>query len=137
VVASPAFSPVELQIGRIRELSKLRRHAEALAAAEALVLQAPQDRDALYLIAANQRCMNHPTDALATLERLERNHPTFSLLHQERGYCCVTLRDLPRAIAAFSRAVSLNPALTTSWVMLERLYRRTGETKHAAAAAEH
>src|SRR5262249_27078936 len=41
------------------------------------------------------------------------------------------------AIDAFSRAVSLNPALMTSWVMLERLYRVTGKTKQAAAASEH
>jgi tetratricopeptide (TPR) repeat protein len=33
--------------------------------------------------------------------------------------------------------VSLNPALTTSWVMLERLYRIAGETKRATAASEH
>jgi tetratricopeptide (TPR) repeat protein len=136
-VASSAFPPAELQIGRIRELSKIRRHTEALAAAEALALQAPQNRDALYLLAANQRCVNHTTEALATLERLEKSHPKFSLLHQERGYCCMTLRDLPRAIAAFSQAVSLNPALLTSWMMLERLYRATGDTNRAAAASEH
>src|SRR5262249_10242385 len=52
------------------------------------------------------------------------------------GYCCMALRDLQGAIAAFSRGVSLNPALTTSWVMLQRLYRSAGETKHAAAASE-
>jgi tetratricopeptide (TPR) repeat protein len=135
-VAILAFPPVEVQIVQISELSKLRRHRDALAAAEALALQAPQNRDALYLIAANQRCLNRPADALATLERLEKNHPKFSLLHQERGHCCIALRDLPRAIDAFSRAVSLNPALITSWVMLERLYRITGKTKHANSISE-
>jgi tetratricopeptide (TPR) repeat protein len=136
VVASPAFPAVELQIVQIRELSKLRRHRDALAAAEAVAVQVPQNRDALYLIAANQRCLNRPTDALATLERLEKNHPKFSLLHQERGHCCIALRDLARAIDAFSRAVSLNPALMTSWVMLERLYRISGKTKHANSISE-
>jgi tetratricopeptide (TPR) repeat protein len=135
-VASPASPPVELQIVQIRELSKLRRHRDALAAAEAVALQAPQNRDALYLIAANQRCLNRPTDALATLERLEKNYPKFSLLYQERGHCCIALRDLSRAIDAFSRAVSLNPALMTSWMMLERLYRISGKTKHANSISE-
>jgi tetratricopeptide (TPR) repeat protein len=117
-------------------LSKSGCHSEALAAAQALSLEAPRNRDVLYLIAANQRCVDQTIDALKTLERLEQQYPQFSLLFQERGYCCMALRDPPRAIAAFSRAVSLNPALTTSWVMLERLYRRTGETKLAAAAFE-
>ncbi len=40
------------------------------------------------------------------------------------------------AIDAFLRAVNLNPALTQSWTMLERLYRATGEAKGAVAARE-
>ena len=129
-------SPIELEVGRIRQLSKGGRHSEALAAAETLAVEAPRNRDALYLIAANQRCLNRRREALVTLERLEQQHPRFSLLYQERGYCYMTLRDAPRAVAAFLQAVKLNPALTTSWSMLERLYRMTGETKGAAIAAE-
>jgi tetratricopeptide (TPR) repeat protein len=137
VASPPSFSPVEAQIGGIRELSKSGRHSEALAAAEALFAEAPQNRDVLYLIAANQRCLNQIVQALKTLEQLEQKHPQFSLLFQERGYCFMALRDLPRAIDAFLRAVSLNPALTTSWVMLERLYRIAGQAKRATAASEH
>src|SRR5215831_10401811 len=99
-------SPVELQVIRVRELSKSGRHSEALAAAQALSLEAPRNRDVLYLIAANQRCVDQTVDALNSLERLEQLYPQFSLLFQERGYCCMALRDPPRAIAAFSRAVS-------------------------------
>ncbi len=73
---------------------------------------------------------------MATLQRLEQQHPRFSLLYQERGYCYTTLRDTPRAIEAFLEAVNLNPALATSWTMLERLYHMTGERKGAAMAAE-
>jgi tetratricopeptide (TPR) repeat protein len=137
VVSSPrASSPIQLEVVRIRELSKLRRHSEALAAAETLALKEPQNRDALYLVAANQRCLNQTTEALITLERLEQQHPEFSLLFQERGCCYMTLGDAPRAITAFLRAVNLNPALTQSWTMLERLYRGAGEAKGAAAARE-
>jgi len=131
-----AASPIELEVGRIRELSRSRRYSEALAAAEALAIAAPQNRDALYLIAANQRCLNQILEALATLQRLEQQHPRFSLLYQERGHCYMALRDAPRAIDAFLRGVNLNPALATSWSMLERLYRMTGDVKYAATAAE-
>jgi tetratricopeptide (TPR) repeat protein len=134
---SSASPPVELQVDRIRELSKCGSHDEALAAAEELAAEVPENRDALYLIAANQRCMNRILEALATLQQLERLHPRFSLLYQERGHCYVTLRDASRAIEAFVQAVTINPALATSWIVLERLYRNTGAATHAADAAEH
>lgn len=131
-----AASPIELEVVRIRELSKASRHIEALAAAEALAAEAPHNRDALYLIAANQRCLNRIDEAIANLARLEQKHPRFSLLHQERGYCYLTLRDVPRAIDAFLRAVDINSALVASWSMLERLYHLTGDARNAAAAGE-
>jgi tetratricopeptide (TPR) repeat protein len=131
-----ASLPVEFEIVRIRELSKAGRNVEALSRAEALVTAAPGNRDALYLVAANQRCLNRIGEALDTLQQLERQHPRFGLLYQERGYCYVTLRDAPRAIQAFSRGVSLDAGLKTSWIMLERLYRVTGDIKAAAMAAE-
>lgn len=129
-------SSIELEVGRIRELSRDGRHSEAIAAAEMLELAAPHNRDALYLIAANQRSLNRISEALGTLERLEQQHPRFSLLHQERGYCYTTLRDAVRAIDAFLRAVDLNPALAASWTMLERLFRMTGETDRAESVTE-
>ena len=62
-----ASLPVQPEVDRIRELSKGGRHVEALAAAEALAVLAPENRDVLYLIAANQRCLNRIPEALATL----------------------------------------------------------------------
>src|SRR5215469_8717998 len=131
-----ASSPIELGLDRIRDLSKRGLHREALAAAEVLATAEPLNRDVLYLIAANQRCLNRISEALETLRRLEQRHPRFSLLYQERGYCYTTLRDAPRAIDAFLHGVDINPALVTSWSMLERLYRVMGDEKNAAIAAE-
>ncbi len=136
-VAAPQPSPVEREVGRIRDLSRSRRHAEALAAAEVLGSQVPENRDVLYLMALNQRYLSKIPDALATLERLEQLHPQFSRLYEERGHCYVALRDAPRAIDAFLRGVNVNPALPASWSALERLYRMTGDVKNAATAGEH
>src|SRR5579871_3630035 len=113
---------IELEVRRIRELSQRLRHSEALAAAEALADSAPYNRDALYLVAANQRCLYRIPEALETLQRLEQRHPRFSLLYQERGYCYMSLRETRRAVDAFLQAVNFNPALAASWMMLERLY---------------
>src|SRR5579862_3647498 len=131
-----ASSPIELEIGRIRELSNGGHYREALTAAEVLAAAVPQNRDVVYLIAANQRCLNLIHEAVQSLQRLEQQHPRFSLLYQERGYCYMTLRDAPRAIDAFLRGVAINPALLASWMMLERLYLMTGDEKNAVAAAE-
>src|SRR5215472_763450 len=104
-----ASSAIELEVGRIRALSKGGLHCEALAAAETLAAAAPPNREVLYLIAANQRCLNRIYEALETLQRLEQQHPRFSLLHQERGHCYMALRNAPRAIDAFLQGVKINP----------------------------
>ena len=130
-------TPVEREVRRIRDLARTGRHAQALAAAEALAVTVPGNRDVLYAIAFSQRHLRRTADALATLERLERAHPQFSRLHEERGLCHVALHDAPRAIDALLRAVNLNPALPNSWAMLERLWRMTGERANADTAAEH
>ena len=133
---SHTSSPIEFELGRVRELSKCGRHGEALVAAEVLAATMPPNRDVLYLVAANQRCLNRIEEALATLQRLEEQFPRFSLLYQERGHCYLALRNAPCAIDAFRYAVNINPALSTSWMMLDRLYRMTGDVGNAAAAAE-
>jgi tetratricopeptide (TPR) repeat protein len=76
-------------------------------------------------------------EALAALDHLEQQYPRFGRACEERGHCYASLADAPRAIEAFRRAVSLNPALLASWSMLERLHRMTGDLASAAAAAEH
>src|SRR3984957_609633 len=135
--ANSIASPVELEVRRIGELLKQRRFEESLQAAERLAGETPENRDVLYLMAMSQRFLNKIPEALATLERLERHHPAFSRLYQERGHCHVVQKDAPRAIDAFLRAVNINPALPASWSMLEGLYRMTGNLENARMAAAH
>jgi tetratricopeptide (TPR) repeat protein len=124
------------EISRIRELTREQRYDEALLAAEALCAIAPQGREALYLLAVNQRCLNRISAALATLEQLEREPAPLGRLYQERGYCYMSLRDAARALRAFERAVNINPALKDSWSALESLHRMTGNRDKADIAAE-
>jgi tetratricopeptide (TPR) repeat protein len=124
-------------VRRTRTLLKERRFGEALRAAEALLEEVPENRDVLYLRAVAQRHLGDISAALATLASLEQLHPRFSGLYQERGHCYIALREAPQAIDAFLRAVNINPALPTSWRMLEGLYRMTGLAEDAATAAAH
>ena len=74
---------------------------------------------------------------MATLSALEKLHPRFSRMFQERGQCHVALKQAPEAIEAFLRAVHINPALPASWSMLEGLFRMTRQPESAAEAAAH
>src|SRR3974390_560749 len=89
------------ELRRVEDLSRARRHAEALAAVRALLQRAPAQRGALYLSALNQRLLDQPKNALETLDALERAHPGYSLLFQERGHCHVALGNPARAISSF------------------------------------
>ena len=132
-----APSPVEQEVRRLRGLQKSGHYAEALAGAQALLGDFPENRDLLLIAAASQRFLARLPEALEMLERLERLQPRFSLMHQERGLCYVALKDAPRAIDALLRAVNINPALPMSWRMLEGVYRISGDTQNAATAAAH
>jgi tetratricopeptide (TPR) repeat protein len=135
--AQPVHSPIEREVQRIRELVKNRRFAESVAAAEVLAVEVPQNRDVLYLMAMGQRQLGKLSEALVTLRLLERHHPAFSRLYQERGHCYVALKQAPQAIEAFLKAVNINPALPASWSLLDGLYRMSGQADNAAMAAAH
>jgi len=136
-VSAHATPTVESEVGRIRALVKERRFAAGVAAATALRDRVPENRDVLYLLALGQRQLTRTADALETLGQLERFHPGYSRLYQERGHCYVAMKDGPQAIEAFLRAVMINPALPASWGMLEGLYRMSGDADNASRAAAH
>jgi tetratricopeptide (TPR) repeat protein len=135
--ATPATSPVEAEVLRIRGLIERNEFAAALAACEALARKVPENRDVLYMMAVSLRRLDRIPEALATLELLESHHPGFSRLYQERGHCFVAARDAPQAIDAFLKAVNINPALPASWRTLQTLFRMTGQTENAEKAASH
>src|SRR5580692_4985254 len=130
-------SRIEAEVLRIRALLQSGQLAPALQAAEALLVEVPENRDVLYMIAVAQRYLQRIPDALATLEKLEQLHPTYSRLFQERGHCYVGLRQAEPAIDAFLRAVNLNAALPASWKALQGLYKMTGQKANAEMAAAH
>jgi tetratricopeptide (TPR) repeat protein len=130
-------SRVEAEVLRLRALLEKGQFAAALADAETLRKQVPENRDVCYVIAVSQRYLQRVPDALATLARLEQLHPNFSRLFQERGHCYVALKEAEPAIEAFLRAVSINPALPASWNALKILFKMTGRTADADLAGQH
>src|SRR5262249_55973993 len=100
-----------------------------------LLAKVPENRDVLLLRAVAQRQLGDAAAALATLGRLESLQPRFGVLFQERGDCHLVLGRVPDALAAFHRAVELNPVLAHSCAMLPELYRLSGAQLRAPTAA--
>jgi tetratricopeptide (TPR) repeat protein len=128
-------SSIETEVRRIRGLVKQRHFTQALSASTLLSTQVPENRDVLYLIAVSQRYLGRFTDALLTLEQLERIHPGFARLFQERGHCYDATGEASAAIVAYRRAVTLNVALMACWKALSRLYSKLGQGEQAEIAA--
>lgn len=125
---------IEAEAKRVRDLMQQGEFARALSMAVLLRAAAPEHRDVLYMIAVCQRFLNRLQDALSTLEELERAHPQFSRLYQERGHCWVAQRRAEEAIQAFEHALRLNASLPASWNALAALYRLVGRPDAAAGA---
>ncbi len=121
----------------VRDCIDRRQFAEAARAAETLLAERPEDRELLYMLAVAQRYLGRIAAALATLARLQELHPDYPRLYQERGHCHVAQRAATPAIAAFERALALNPALPGSWRTLQKLYAMAGRRAEADNAAAH
>jgi tetratricopeptide (TPR) repeat protein len=130
----PPVSRIESEVLRARALLEKRQFAAALAAAEALLAEVPENRDVLYLIAVSQRYLGRMADALRTLTRFEQLHPTYGRLFQERGHCLKAVGQTDGAIEAYERAVQLNPALPASWRALAQLLPAIGRNAEADEA---
>jgi tetratricopeptide (TPR) repeat protein len=130
----PSGSPIEAEVRRIEGVLRQGQLANALAAAQTLLAKVPENRDVLYLVAVAQRYLGRVADALRTLERFETLHPEYGRLFQERGHCYRDVGEPNAAIAAYQRAVDLNPALLASWQALAALYRATGQRQAEGAA---
>lgn len=60
----PDPSPIELEVNRLRRLIDEQRYAEVKAAAAALLVTVPENRDALYAYAHAQRRLGDIPGAL-------------------------------------------------------------------------
>src|ERR1039457_679123 len=94
-------SRLEADVLRIRALLQDSQFAPALAAAQALLTQVPENRDVWYMIAVSLRYLLRIPEALETLARFEAMHPQYSRLYQERGHCYRALGERDAAIAAY------------------------------------
>ena len=83
----------------------------AIADLEEYLVGAPENTQALYLLAVALRFKGEPSLALVTLDRLKRLSASHSRAYQETGHCHRDIGDQTAALQAYQRALQLNPAL--------------------------
>ncbi len=127
-------SRIEAEVVRARGLLKAQQFSQALAVAQSLLDEVPENRDVLYLVAVSQRCLGRVADALRTLARCEELHPEYGRLFQERGHCYRAVGETGAAIEAYRHAVALHGALRASWTALAEQCRATGRIAEAENA---
>ena len=139
VAAQPVPSPsrIEAEVLRARSLAKQGQFAEALAIAQALLAEVPENRDVLYLVAVSQRYLGRIADALRTLAGFETLHPDYGRLYQEFGHCYRAVGEGDAAIKGYEQAVARNHTLSASWSALRDLYAARGRRVDADNAAAH
>lgn len=92
---------------------------------------------ALHNLATIKRRIEMPNDALVLLKRAQTLGLDSFQLHHNLGNAFSDLNDIDSAIAAYSKAISLNPYYIDSYKNLAALYSEAGEIGSAIALYEN
>ena len=123
---------------RARELLQLGQAGAAALTAERALVDVPNDRDLLYILAVAQRYGRQYEAAEQTLERLRAAVPGYGRAYQELGHLRRRQGRDPEAMQAYQQAVVANPGLPASWKALGDLQTRHGLVREAAnSRAQH
>lgn len=86
-----------------------------------LLLEYPGHVEGLYCLAVCQRLQEKYLESLKNISRILAEEPDHGRAYQERGYIHRKLGESSEAMAAFEKAVELNPALFGSWRALAEM----------------
>ncbi|MFH1058576.1 MAG: protein kinase [Pseudomonadota bacterium] len=116
--AAPAAPPPDPHLLAAREQIKQGHFQAALAGLEQASAADPQDRQELarakaraYLGLASQKLESSPQEALADLEQAARLAPDWAEVHYQTGRVQTRLKQFDLALAAYDRALELDPKL--------------------------
>jgi tetratricopeptide (TPR) repeat protein len=119
--------------GEVRAFVLLGRGAQALELAEALALVAPQDVDALLLVARARADAGMPERAFEALDVARRLAPARADVLKHIGDVAHSMGDDARAIEAYRNAVSLDSDFISARLDVAGLYVAHGAIEDAEA----
>jgi len=121
----------QISLDSVVQLIQASDFAAAEQALQQLLANAPEDQEALYMLAVCQRYQSNLTPALKTLDALKLLSPEHSRAHQETGHVYRALNNLDAAMSAYSRATQINPALEASLRAQIEILSQTGRADSA------
>ena len=108
--------------------------AGAEAQAVEILKVAPGHPEALLILGASKRLQGSALAARSILCTLAKSQPNAARIHYELAMSLATLSEEDAAIAAFRRAVELNPGMTEAWRALGDQLTLKGDVVEADAA---
>ncbi len=121
----------EEQLGSAQGALQAGKFAEGLALAEAVLADAPDDGEALYMAAVACRYLQQADGAADYLQRLHSAMPEYGRAWQEEGHLALARGDNQAAHSAFAKATRFNPALDASWREQARIASELGQAEAA------
>jgi tetratricopeptide (TPR) repeat protein len=97
----------------------------------------PGDPQARLILGAANRCAGRAQTAIEVLEPLAREQPNLAAVHLELGVARSETGRGPEAIAAFRRAVQLQPRSADGWRLLADCLDAQGDAQAADQARAH
>ena len=135
--STPTTPRSDSLLDQAEALLKQQRFGDSLATAEAVLEEAPENTQALFLTAVSLRYLKRFDDALRTLHRLTHLAPDYGRAWQEIGHNYRDTQKASRACGAYARATELNPGLMAAWRSLAELRQRSGDAEGARVAASN
>ncbi|PTQ12327.1 hypothetical protein CLG96_07275 [Sphingomonas oleivorans] len=135
-MASRVSEPVGTLATALRHADRLLRSDPALAERQASEILAvvPDHPSAMLLLARARRLCGKAAAARQTLLALAAAQPRSAATQQELALAEAALGEMPAAIAAWRRAVALDPADAEAWRGLADLLKLSGDDAGADAA---
>ncbi|MGD8326801.1 MAG: sulfotransferase [Sphingomonadales bacterium] len=111
------------------------RFDEALKTLEPVLIEAPDNVDALYMQAVCHRYLKHDQETRSALTALKTQAPEFGRAYQEEGHFYRDIGELKKALTAYRQANVFNPGLEASWRAQAAIFSKMGRKQEAAWAS--
>jgi tetratricopeptide (TPR) repeat protein len=129
-------SLVEAGLHDAKQLMQAGKFVEAENHLLTLLVNAPKQGDALYMMAVCQRYQKKYPEALEILRKLRLLVPDHSRAYQEIGHVYRAMNQVDAALNAYSQATLINPALEASFRSQIDILRIIGRSDLAARLAD-
>ena len=119
-----------------KRLLQQGEYQEARAKLTQILNEQPKHKEALYYLAVIERQQGNLNEAHEAVRNLLHHHSDYGRGYQEQGHLLLAGKETDKALAAYQRAVALNPALVSSWRALVNLLDARGDRDGAVQAMQ-